>query len=606
MVTAAPDAARAAPTAGALPFPESRAMARVSTTAEIDVALAALHAAKATWLQTDAGGRAALLAEMYEQLGRQREAWIDASLAAKGVAPGGFADGEERTIFGGLLRLLRMLRQAILNAAHAGHPRLPAAPFFRANDQVVVPVFPAARLEGMLLQGMRAETWLEPGVTLDAMFLLPQSLRRARQNAGAGGSEGQTETGRVALVLGAGNVGVLPCADLLHKLFLEDQVVALKMNPVNAYLGPILEQGFRALIERGFLRILYGGAEVGAYLCDHPLVDTIHLTGSDKTYESVVFGLGEEGRQRKAARNPRTAKPVTAELGCINPVIVVPGAWSEQDLKRGAAMLATWLYSNAAFSCLTPRLIFQHRQWPQRQQFLDALGDALAETPLRAAYYPGAPARHAAFGAAHPEARLYGVRPDSRESDEASDMLPWMLIADVDAGNLDDICFRSEAFCGVLSETALDAESAAEFLAAATAFANDHVWGTLTATLLVPDGVTADKQMAPALDRTLAELRYGTICVNLFTGLAYSQMNTPWGSYPGQDIGDIQSGSGFINNVFMLRRPQKTIFRAPFQRIDPVKVQNRAAGEFLTRYGDFQARPSVATLMRAMLAAMRK
>jgi hypothetical protein len=158
----------------------------------------------------------------------------------------------------------------------------------------------------------------------------------------------------------------------------------------------------------------------------------------------------------------------------------------------------------------------------------------------------------------------------------------------------------------VLSETALDAPTAAEFLAAATAFANDHVWGTLCATLLVPAGVTADRSMALALERTLADLRYGTICLNLFTGLVYSQMNTPWGSYPGQDIGDIQSGSGFVNNVFMLRRPQKTIFRAPFQRIDPVRVQNQAAGAFLKLYGDFQAQPSLTKLMRTIWAAVRK
>ena len=427
---------------------------------------------------------------------------------------------------------------------------------------------------------------------MDNLFLLPPSLR-----------QGHKAEGHVALVLGAGNAGVLQCADLLHKLFVEEQVVALKMNPVNSYLGPILEQGFKQLIEREFLRILYGGADVGAYLCGHPLVDTVHLTGSDKTYESIVFGANEEGRRRKAARAPRLTKPVTAELGCVNPVIIVPGKWSTQDIRRAAELLASWLYSNAGFSCLTPRLLIQHRQWPHRQAFLDALGQALAAAPLRAAYYPGAQARHATFVAAHPEARMYGAQGASGDEPEA--LLPWTLIADVDAGNVNDICFKTEPFCTLLSETALDAPAAADFLARATAFANDTVWGTLTAVLLTPDSVAADKQVGAALDRALADLHYGTVAVNLFTGLAYSLMNTPWGSYPGQDSADIQSGIGFVNNPLMLRQPQKTIFRAPLQRIDPVTLRNPSAGTFGREYAEFQAQPSIARLLRVLRVAMK-
>jgi acyl-CoA reductase-like NAD-dependent aldehyde dehydrogenase len=73
-------------------------------------------------------------------------------------------------------------------------------------------------------------------------------------------------------------------------LVVELQVVILKMNPVNAYLGPLLEAGFQALVQRGVLRIVYGGAAERAYLCQHPAVDTIHMTGSDRTFEAIVFG----------------------------------------------------------------------------------------------------------------------------------------------------------------------------------------------------------------------------------------------------------------------------------------------------------------------------
>ena len=63
---------------------------------------------------------------------------------------------------------------------------------------------------------------------------------------------GEPRRGRVALVLGAGNVSSIGPMDALYKLFVEDRVVLYKMHPVNAYLGPLLERGFRAA-DRGRL-----------------------------------------------------------------------------------------------------------------------------------------------------------------------------------------------------------------------------------------------------------------------------------------------------------------------------------------------------------------
>lgn len=43
--------------------------------------------------------------------------------------------------------------------------------------------------------------------------------------------------GKVALVLGAGNVSSIGLMDVLYKLFIENQATLLKMNPVNEYSG---------------------------------------------------------------------------------------------------------------------------------------------------------------------------------------------------------------------------------------------------------------------------------------------------------------------------------------------------------------------------------
>lgn len=100
---------------------------------------------------------------------------------------------------------------------------------------------------------------------------------------------------------------------------------------------------------------------------------------------------------------------------------------------------------------------------------LDALRSALTMVAPRAAYYPGAAERHAAFVAAHPEAEPIGVA--------ATDELPWSLIRGVPAAATDDICFRTDSFCSVLAETSLAAADPAEYVQQAVNFVNEHVGG---------------------------------------------------------------------------------------------------------------------------------
>ena len=60
-----------------------------------------------------------------------------------------------------------------------------------------------------------------------------------------GDKERTEKKGKVALVLGAGNIGSISPLDALHKLFNENQVVMLKLNPVNDYLEPHLSAALR-------------------------------------------------------------------------------------------------------------------------------------------------------------------------------------------------------------------------------------------------------------------------------------------------------------------------------------------------------------------------
>jgi acyl-CoA reductase-like NAD-dependent aldehyde dehydrogenase len=390
---------------------------------------------------------------------------------------------------------------------------------------------------------------------------------------------------------------MLPIIDILHKLFVEKQVVALKLNPVNAHLGPLIEEGFKTFIDRGFMRVVYGGVAEGSYLCNHRLIDELHLTGSDKTYEAIVFGTGEEGKRQKADRKPVNTKRFTAELGNVNPVIIIPGPWKRKDVIHQARQISSWLVSNAGFGCLTPRIIIQHESWPYRQHLMDEIGKILDRVETRKAYYTGAKERHQKFLAAHPEARQYG--------DAGDEHLPWTIIPDVDPQKTSDICFRQEAFCSLLAETVIDAPSVETFIEESVRFSNQILWGTLCATLIVHSKSLKNSSVKESIRMAISKLRYGTVAVNMFTFYSAYLMLSPWGAFPGHDIFDIQSGIGKVTNFLMFRRPEKSIILAPFKRIDPLTVASKRPHVFGRKMAEYEENPTWWKLPSLLWATFR-
>ena len=53
------------------------------------------------------------------------------------------------------------------------------------------------------------------------------------------------------------------------------------------------------------LAIVDGGADVGEYLAHHPRLDAIHLTGSERTYDAVVWGNTPDEQMRRKAEHGR-------------------------------------------------------------------------------------------------------------------------------------------------------------------------------------------------------------------------------------------------------------------------------------------------------------
>jgi len=522
--------------------------ARMTEITDIDRIVGELRDAAPSWVMMGLDERIDLLEELGVSILASGEGWATAAAQAKGIrrkSPAMAEDWGSGVVT--TLRNVQLLASTLRDIRDTGRP---APPSIRMDERghTVVEVFPAGAFDRMLLPGFRAEVRLTEGIAPD----------EARQRMGRIYHEGHCSAPEVALVLGAGNVSSIGPMDALSQLFTEDRVVLLKLNPVNDYLAPHLEVALRPLIRGGWLRIITGDAAVGVAAVDHQGVDTVHLTGSDRTYGAIVFGTDASAPERMRTGTPLRDKPVTAELGNVTPVIVVPGPWTPSEIAYHGDNIASMLVQNAGFNCIAARVIVQHAAWSRRAALNDAIRDSLRRAEPRVAYYPGARSRWEQFVEAHPQAEWFGP------ADQ--DDVPFTFIPDLDPQQQDDIAFTTEAFCGVFGEVPLDApRSVPAFLDQAVDFCNEQLWGTLSASILVHPRTLNDPEAAEAVERAIDRLAYGSVVINHWSAAPYAMVSPPWGAAPGATPSDIQSGVGFVHNTYLLEDVAKTIVRGPFR-----------------------------------------
>jgi len=564
----------------------------------IDQDLATLTSRKDEWARLPLPEKLDLLRSIRPRTGATAERWVGAAVNAKGIPLGSPWEGEEWTSGPyALLYGLGALERTLERIARGEVPvPPPSALRTRPDGQLVARVFPADAYDRILLSGVRAEVWMEPGVT--AENLRENVARFYRQPA---------RSGTLALVLGAGNIASIPPLDLLHKLYAEGQVVLLKMNPVNEYLGPLFEEIFAPFVERGFVRFTYGGADVGAYLVDHPLVEEIHITGSERTYDAIRFGTGTEGAERKRRGEPLNTRRITAELGGVGPTIVLPGPWRSSDIAFQAEHVASQKLHNGGFNCIATQVLVLPDRWSQKDEFLEVLRQTFRSLPVRAPYYPGAADRQRRAVEGHPTAEVL----------DADTAVPRTFIPNLNPRDHGVPAFSEEFFGAILAETSLPGSTPSEFLEEAVRFANDTLRGTLGANIVVHPATAA--ALGPRLESAIAALRYGTVSVNTWAGVTYLLPQAAWGAYPGHSDSDIQSGRGFVHNALLFDRPQKTVVYAPFQPFPrawlsghlhlgpkpPWFVTHRRAHEVGRRLTRLAARPGIGQLPGLISAALR-
>ncbi|WP_406089506.1 aldehyde dehydrogenase family protein [Streptomyces sp. NBC_01013] len=544
-----------------------------------------------SWYATPLSERIALLERLLPRIAARAAEMAGAGARAKGYGPdspwaaedwigGPWALAQNTTAY---LHVLRRI-------AGGGDP-LAGKAVHEENGRTHVDVFPATGWDALLLNGFTAQVRMRPGVTVEQTRACAAGEYRGRQGDPA-----------LALVLGAGNVAAITALDILHKLYAEGQVVIAKMNPVNAYVRPHFEYVFAEFVERGWLRFVDGGAAEGGYLARHEGVDTIHVTGSDRTHDAIVWGTGEDAVARRRDDLPLISKPFSSELGGVSPCIVAPGPWSRADFRFQAEHIVTSKLNNSGHNCIATQILVLPRDWDGTERLLAEIRRVLRELPVRADYYPGAGARLAAVRASHPTAEVHG---DGCR----------MLVPDIT--DPDDLLVTDEVFGSALGVVRLPGATPADFLGHAVEFANEVLPGTLGATLIVHP--RTEKAAPEAVRAAVADLRYGTLGVNCWSGVGFLLGFTPWGAHPGHTRQDIGSGVGFVHNAFMLEDVEKTVLRAPFAPAPrglvtgapslsprpPYFVTHRTALTTVKRLTRFTAAPSLGKLPALFAAALR-
>jgi hypothetical protein len=138
-------------------------------------------------------------------------------------------------------------------------------------------------------------------------------------------------------------------------------------------------------------------------------------------------------------------------------------------------------------------------------------------------------------------------------------------------------------------------------------FANNRLWGTLSAGMVVHPSTMKDPVTAAAVERAIARLRYGAVAVNAWSGYLFAFCTPPWGAHPSSSPRNIQSGEGFVHNTPMLEGVEKTVLWHSIAAMPKpaYSITHRSAHRLMPRMTALEERASWAKVPAVLAAAMR-
>ena len=173
---------------------------------DLDQRVSVLAEHKDEWARLPVGQKRAMLIDLRQKTGAIADRWVKAAVKAKGIE--GQPNLALEEWLAGPYPVLLLLNGLIRTLKHLENGQTPPLRRVRTrrNGQVVVGMFPLSVYDRILFNGMHGEIWMQPDVT-------PANLVETMAHF----YKQPTPQGKVALVLGAGNISSLSVADVLHK-----------------------------------------------------------------------------------------------------------------------------------------------------------------------------------------------------------------------------------------------------------------------------------------------------------------------------------------------------------------------------------------------------
>ena len=443
-------------------------------------------------------------------------------------------------------------------------------------------VFPNKFIEKLTFPLLNAEIRFSKSMNFDQI----NKYRGFKQRIG-------TDSGSVTLVLGAGNVSSIPFLDTIFHLVANRSSIMLKLNPVNDYLNPVFQKVFHEFIERGFISVVNGDIPTSKYLTEHRSIDFIHLTGSNYTYENIVYGRVLNEKERKlSSLSKSNKKPIFTELGNVTPIIVHPGNWSNSEIKFQARKIVTAKLNNSGFNCIAAQVVILPKGWRSNEKLKKYIKHYLKKIGDTTSYYPDA---------VESLKKLQNNKNYEQINDQVCST-PFM-VSDLDA---DEQFSIEEVWNSTLYFKEIEYTDYESFANNSIDYVNNELWGNLGATVLIKD--SKKKRNSEVVESYKHKLNYGTIAINEWAAIAFIIPTMPWGGYPGNKDNNIQSGQGFVHNSFFFESPLKGIVETNFRFsrfIDPPWfVNNKKAHKLFKNLTYYQANNSKINFIKLLFSTL--
>ena len=428
---------------------------------------------------------------------------------------------------------------------------------------------------------------------IDAKVIFNKSMSFDDINKYRGFSKRYDIDPSITLVLGAGNFSSIPYLDVLYHLITRKSVILLKLNPVNEYLKPVFEKVFQNFIERGYIIVTTGNIDESKYMATHQGINHIHLTGSDKTFEDIVYGreLTEKERKSKSLSKINN-KPITSELGNVTPIIIHPGKWSTSDIKYQARKIVTAKLNNNGFNCIAAQVVVLPDGWGQTDTLIKFVKHYMSKAKERKAYYPES------------IERLEKLEKDKGyERVNALSCVTPHLTREIKAYSKFEI---DEVWSSTIYFKKIEYTSVEDFAKKAIDYCNDELWGNLGVSVIIKDH---DRKFNKHITNLYVDkLNYGTVAVNEWAAIGYIIPQLPWGGFPGNRDNDIQSGQSVVHNSMLFESPLKGVVNTKFRIsriIDPPWfVTNKKARRLFKNLTYYQIHNSNINFLKLIFAAL--